>query len=93
MARRGARSPSRGIEPLDAPRDLTVYALTSFDGTLYVAAGEQGLFSLAADDTLRPESEVHVYSLQPVGDGLAAMGNHILLLRQGAQWSRHEFEF
>lgn len=87
------RFTSKGIEDLDIPRDMTIYALETFEGKLFIAAGERGLFSLAADDSLLLESHEHMYSLQLVGERLAAMGNHLLLLRDGGRWSRHAFEF
>lgn len=87
------RFTAKGIEEIDIPRDMTIYALAVHEGKLYVAAGEEGLLALAVDDTLQPESDEHLYSLQHVGPLLSAMGNHVLLLRQGGQWTRHEFEF
>lgn len=83
----------KGIEEIDIPRETTIYALAWHEGKLYLAAGEEGLFSLAADGSLQAESDEHMYSLQVVGELLAAMGNHLMLLRQAGKWTRHAFEF
>ena len=80
-------------EPVAIPPEMTLYALAAWEGRLLAAAGEHGLFSLGADGTLRTESDAPMYSLQPVGERMAAMGDHVLLLGRSGSWTRHEFAF
>lgn len=82
-----------GISELDVPRDLTIYALAHFQGSLYLACGDDGLWRIAGGGACERISDEIVFSLSVVDSRLIGFGNNVLNAFNGDRWSRHELDF
>ncbi len=79
-----SRGDGENWEKLHAP-DIAFYSLARFNGTVYAAAGDNGLYKVV-DSSLKHEKDIVVYRLETIDRVLMAWGGDLLAQYDGVDW-------
>ncbi len=71
----------------------TPTSLASYQGSIFVGAGESGIFQMKQEQVIPFADKISAYGLTVIGDALIAFGENFLSVYQAGQWKTQEFDF